>query len=100
MVRIALAAAMMLGASAVALAQTSTTTPGSSATSPGTSSSSSTSTFNSNMNESEVKEYLQSKGYTNIQDLQQSGTSWTGKATENGQQINFQIDQSGKVQTQ
>lgn len=44
-----------------------------------------------------AKDYLQSRGYTNVQNLKKDPGGWTATAMKNGQRINIDLDTAGGI---
>jgi len=50
------------------------------------------------MDQQETVEELENQGYTNINNLRQSGNDWTGSATnDRGDGVNFDVDPYGAI---
>jgi len=49
------------------------------------------------MSETQIKQKLQTEGYSNITGLRQEKGTWVGKAKKDGKEITVDVDQSGRV---
>jgi hypothetical protein len=98
-------AALLLGISSLAIAQTSSTNPsttggvnapaaatGGAATSPSRSLSGS-----SRPGEAQIKQKLESSGYSQIQLHENAANQWNGTAMKNGRQVNIDVTPDGSV---
>ncbi|HXQ51189.1 MAG TPA: hypothetical protein VN802_08860 [Stellaceae bacterium] len=101
----AIAAALLLCGSSLAMAQTTDQSPG---TSPAPAFGSAPSAGGASAmpesmgpitTEAQVKEKLQSAGYSNIQSIRKDADGWTAKATKNGQQVAVNLDGNGNIKT-
>ena len=99
-------AALLLGISSLAIAQTTTTNPsnaggtnapaattgGAATTTPSRSLSGST-----NPGEAQIKQKLESSGYSQIQLHENAANQWNGTAMKGGRQVNIQVTPDGSV---
>ncbi|MGB6602957.1 MAG: hypothetical protein WA747_15665 [Steroidobacteraceae bacterium] len=52
------------------------------------------------LDEQQVTQLLNQNGYSNIEGLHKNGSDWVGGATNrSGQQVNFDIDKDGTINT-
>jgi hypothetical protein len=101
---LAIAAALAMGVSGLALAQTSTPTAPStppaarSTTQPSTTSGSGSSSATAIHSEADVKQKLESQGYSNVTDVKKDKDGYTAKAMKDGKQVSLDVDNSGKIE--
>ncbi len=98
-------AALLLGASSIAIAQTSSTNPSTpgganapAATTGGATTAPSRSlSGTSNPSEAQIKQKLETGGYSQIQLHENATNQWDGTAMKNGRQVHIQVTPDGSV---
>jgi uncharacterized membrane protein YkoI len=105
--RTAVLASAAMGLTSIAHAQTSPTTPGSQGYGqPGTMERSPQSGSNSQsgsmgsggtMSEASVKSLLQTRGYSEVDDIERDGQKFKADAKKNGEEVTLEIDSQGNI---